>query len=142
MKILTEIKEITTKCSGIGGIYLRWVNERGGIDQWYFQGNYISDLNEKSITSYEIFIDDLLNQTKNFEVIDKLYTAAIRINTTFDKDNAEGFRQFFSSKMVEMFYGLGVWKRVIVSKETFDVQKMKPLGKLTALVLLPILYNE
>jgi len=141
MKILTEIKEITTHCADIEGVYLCWKNDSSGIDQWYFQGNISEDFTNENIVSYEKFIDDLLNQTKNLEVINKDYNEGIRINTHFEKENAEGFKQLFRSKMVKMYIN-SVWYRVDIEKESFDVQKNKPYGRLTAVVRLPIKYIE
>lgn len=141
MKILTEIKTIKVQCSSVEGVYLRWKNDLGGIDQWYFQGNISQDFATEDTVSYEVFIDNLLNQTKNIEVINKEQSCVYRINTRFDKDNAEGFRQLFRSKMVEM-YVVDTWYRVDVEKETFDVQKQQPYGRLTAIVKLPLIYTE
>ena len=139
-KILTEILTIDISTCNTTGVYLRWVNEVGFIDQWLFQGNIIQDSSITDTVKFQKFIDDLTGVTENFKVINKTRSDGLQVFTTFDKDNAEGFRQLFSSTHVEMYVD-GTFYRVDVVKESFEVQKHKTLGRVALQVVLPLIYS-
>jgi len=140
-KILTEVLTIDISACNATGVYLRWKNEVGFIDQWLFQGNIIQDSSITDTVQYQKFIDDLTDVTENFKVISKTRSDGLRVFTTFEKDNAEGFRQMFSSTHVQMYVD-GTFYRVDVVKESFEVQKDKNLGRLSLQVVLPLIYSQ
>jgi len=82
-KILTEIKTIEISNCTVPGVYLRWKNDFGFIDQWLFQGNIKQEVSITDSVAYQNYIDDLLGVTKNFEVINKGINTGLRIFTTF-----------------------------------------------------------
>ncbi len=138
-KILTEILNIKTECVNSQPVYLRWVNDLGGVDQWLFQGNSSTEATVTNTVSYEKFIDNLLGVKSNFKIINKDYTQSLKVNTTFEKENAEGFMQLMRSKEIQMLVGSD-WYDVDFIKEIFDVQANKPYGRISGYVRQPIKY--
>lgn len=126
------------------GIYLRWVNDYGGIDSWYFSGN-IAELPQVENTQYsQKWIDDLLPETENFEVLSKQYKENIRVFTTFKKENSEGFKQLIRSRQIEMLTDLAndTWVRVDVAVESFTVEQQGAYGKIAIQIVPPEIYTK
>ncbi len=137
MTKLTETLKIKVISECVEGIYLRWRNDYGGHDHWLFTGN-IRDF--PRISNEAVFsktIDDLAGARSNFEVIRKEFEDGLSIFTTFEKKNAEGFKQLIRSKEVQMWDGLDFYT-VRVTQPAMVVEKDKPYGRLS----LRLLFNE
>lgn len=118
------------------GVFLRWINDMGGVDSWYFTGN-IAQLPQVDNTNYFLnFIDDLLNETSNFEIISKEYKENLRVYAIFKKENAEGFKQLIRSKSIEMLVG-STYFNVDVVLESFTVERHSNMGKIAIQIVLP-----
>lgn len=114
----------------------------GGIDAYYFNGN-VAELPQASDAQYsQKWIDDLLSETENFEVLSKNYTENIRCYSTFLKENSEGFKQLLRSRQIEMLTDVttDTWIRVDVIAESFTVEKNGSYGKIAIQVVLPETY--
>jgi len=137
MAILTEKKKINVIDACTDGVYLRWLNDIGGYDYWYFDGNTKEQpkVSDEQIISKPI--DDVKGVRSNFEVLKKKYEEGIAIFTSFEKKNAEGFRQLLRSKEVQMYDGVG-FNAVFISGFTFQLEKHKPYGKIS----LTLVFNE
>ena len=137
--ILTEVLtwEVDNACND--GVFLRWENDYGGVDQWYFKGNVAEKPTVGNVAYFEKYIDDLLDTTSNFEIINKTYSERISVSTTFDKANSEGFKQLIRSKQIEM-YVLGVWYQIDVKATSFNVEAFAPFGKISLDLIPPKKY--
>lgn len=134
VKQLIEVQDV---CDN--GIYLRWINDYGGIDQYYFTGNIAELPQVDNVNYFEKYIDDLLNETGNFEVISKDFKENIRCFAKFDKENSEGFKQLIRSRSIEM-YVLGEWVKIDVALESFVVERYGSFGKIAIQIILPKIY--
>ena len=137
--ILTEKKTIVYQDCVKDGIFLRWENDYGAIDQWLFEGNIKKDATIKELIIAEKFIDELSGVTANFEVIKKEYEAGISIFTSFEKCNLEGFLQLLRSKNIEMLIGTDYYK-IDVQKKSLIWEKDKPFGKIELNIIPPKTY--
>jgi hypothetical protein len=129
--------DIQTPCSG--GVYLRWENDYGGMDSWYFDGNNSAAIEQSNQEYFHNYVEELADVTKNFETLSLDYGENIRCKTMFDKANAEGFKQLLRSKNIQMYSG-GDWYTVAVMAESFILERNKPTGKLDIQVILPKTY--
>lgn len=139
---LTEFITVDVQDVCGDGVYLRWVNDYGGVDTWYFSGNK-AELPAVENTQYsQKWIDDLLTETENFEVLSKEYKENIRVFTTFRKGNSEGFKQMIRSRQIEMLadFDNDTWVRVDVTVESFTVEKQGAYGKIAIQIVLPETY--
>jgi len=137
--VLTEVLPFTVDESCGDGIFLRWENDSGAVDQWYFKGNIAENPEIGDAIYFEKYVDDLLNTTSNFEVTQKSYAESITAYAEFDKDNAEGFKQLMRSRQIEM-YVLGVFYQIDIRVVNFNVKKYNPFGKITIEIILPKKY--
>ena len=137
--IISEILTIEIRDVCSGGVYLRWENDLGGMDQWYFDGNNLSLPEQVSQEYYDKYVDELADVTQNFEVLDIEYAENISCKTMFHKDNAEGFKQLLRSKNIEMYSG-GDFYKVAVLPESFTLERNKPYGKMDIQIILPKTY--
>lgn len=122
------------------GIFLRWQNDYGGQDQWYFSGNYAELVQQSNVEYFEPYNDELADLTVNIETVNIDWTETKRVYTFFDKENKEGFKQLLRSKNVQM-YDSGEWVNVGVQLESILIEKLKPVGKLQIQVILPKVYT-
>ena len=136
--IITEILpiDVIDACSGV---YLRWINDLGGIDQWLFTGNETQLIEKSDVVYFEPYIDELADQTENFKALSFDYNETLKIYTTFDKANAEGFKQLVRSRSIQMLLN-DEWYSVGVALDNFNVQKTNPYGKITLQIVTPKKY--
>ena len=139
MEVISEILTIEVQEVCSGGVYLRWENDYGGMDQWYFDGNNASLPEQTNQEFFDKYLDELVDETQNFEVMDIEYTENLRCKTMFHKDNAEGFKQLLRSKNIEM-YKNGDFYTVGVIAEAYTEERLKPYCKLDIQVILPKTY--
>ena len=140
--MLTISEELTITVEDVcgEGVYLRWQNDYGGIDQYYFTGN-IADLIEQSNTEYfEPYVEDLATSTENIKTVSVGFNKTKRVYAVFDKANKEAFEQLVRSKQIEMYIN-STWYRVGVQLETMQIEKMKTMGKITLQVVPPKTYT-
>jgi len=140
MTVISEVLTIEIEklvCSG--GVYLRWENDDSGMDQWYFDGNTAELPEQTGQEFFDKYLDELVDETQTFEVLDVGYTENKRCKTMFHKDNVEGFKQLLRSKNIEM-YKDSLWFKVAVVPEMFVLERFSPYGKLDIQVILPKTY--
>lgn len=125
-----------SKCDGI---YMRWENDLAGYDYWLFSGNERDRIRSGTRESFEPFIEDIENETGNFEILKKRFEKTIRVFTSFPKNNAEGFNQLARSRFVEMWHDDKWWK-VDVDINSLSVSKFQPYGKCSLDITIPNTY--
>jgi len=138
-QVVSEILTIEIQGVCSGGVFLRWENDMGGMDQWMFDGNTSTDVQISAQEYFEKYVEELVNETTNFELISLEYSEVLKAKTMFDKVNAEGFKQLLRSKNIQMFVG-ATWWTVGVVLESFILERHKSYGKLNIQVVLPKTY--
>lgn len=138
-QVISEILTIEVQNVCSGGVFLRWENDMGGMDQWMFDGNTSTDVQISAQEYFEKYVEELVNETTNFELISLEYSEVLKAKTMFDKANAEGFKQLLRSKNVQMLVG-ATWWTVGVMVDLFILERHKSYGKLNIQVVLPKTY--
>lgn len=136
--VLTE-KILITEKPPRTGVYLRWENDLAGYDYWLFSGNEIDVINARTNDRFHPYKDEIEDETDNFEILRKEFNESIRLFTSFEKCNKEGFKQLARSRKVDMFHKDKWWK-VDVSMRDFTISKHQPYGKCSIDVILPKKY--
>jgi len=136
---LTEYLQIDVQDTCGDGLYLRWINDLGGIDTWYFSGNIAELPQVENVQYFEKFVDNLLNERENTRVLSKEYRENIKCYTTFKKENSEGMKQLLRSRCIQMLV-LSEWYLVDVVAESFTVEKHGGFGKMAIQIVLPKKY--
>lgn len=137
--VLTEVLNIAVSDTCQSGVFLRWQNDYGGVDQWLFNGNMSEKVSISDVEYFEKNIDDLVDERSNFEVIRKTFAEGKTVYTTFDKTNTEGFKQLLRSRFIQMYIA-GEWYQVDVNLVSMNVEEFMPFGKLTIDIVLPKIY--
>ncbi len=135
---LTEEKVITVK-DNCGGVYLKWQNDLGGEDYYLFEGNQVENFTSRTEEKFDYYKDEILNETDNFEILRKRFEEGLTVFATFDKDNAESFKQLARSHVVEMFMDGNFW-RVDVNVLSYNVSQRGAYGKISLRIVLPNKY--
>lgn len=111
----------------------------GGMDQWMFDGNTSTDVQISAQEYFEKYVEELVDETSNFELLSLDYSEVLKAKTMFPKENEEGFKQLLRSKNVQMLVG-STWWTVGVALESLQIERNKSYGKLNIQVILPKTY--
>lgn len=141
MEVLTETIYFTVEDACQEGLYIRWQNDYGGIDQYYFHGNVSHLPSQGGVEYFSPYIDDLVDEVGNFEVIKKEYAEGMKCFAYFDKENAEAFKQLMRSKEVH-WYNIDTWIKVDVIVDSFVVEAFGGRGKIAIKVIFPTKYTK
>jgi len=135
MPIVTEQLTIKTKKACEPVVYLRWENDYGGLDYYAFTGNIIDMPQVTNQIYFDKQVDELLNETSNFETVSKIYDESLRCHGSFEKENAEGMKQLIRSRQIQMYHS-GDWLQVDVQLISFQVERNKLLGRIALKVII------
>jgi hypothetical protein len=135
MPIVTEQLKIKTQKACEPVVFLRWENDYGGVDYYAFKGNIVDIPQVTNQIYFDKQIDQLLNETSNFETVSKQYDESLRCSGSFEKENAEGMKQLIRSKQIEMYHN-SKWLQVDVQLISFQVERNKLLGRIALKVII------
>ncbi|GEM_PF-3943740 len=134
MTYVTEKIKIRVDRNCREGIYLKWENDYGAVDQYFFDGNITQQAVVDETQYFDQNVDDLDGVTENFEVVSKKYDESYTCFATFDKRNIEAFRQLIRSRNIFRWDDPD-WLRVDVQLVSFVCEKDKPYGKIQLKVI-------
>jgi len=138
--VRTEELDIKIECCQYADpIFLRWKNDLGGVDQWLFDKEVNESPEVQTINSYEKPLENIRYGDK-LVVTEKRYNKVLIANTTFEKINAEGFRQMLRSECVEILDDnddLTSFVKVDIELSNWNLKNTADYGKLTIKIKYP-----
>lgn len=94
-----NIQKIESDC----GVYLKFLNSKGGYSYWKFDSIYKGLLNPKTIDDFAGKYDNLQNLTATSHIFGKTATQTFQVNTTFEMEDAPTLSDLTLSPSVWMY---------------------------------------
>lgn len=109
-KLNLYIQKVESDC----GVYLKWINSKGGYSYWKFDSVYRGDISTKVIEEFAGNYDNLQNLSSTSYILGKTAEQTLRLTTNF-----EGI---YSSYLSDLFTSPSVW--MYTHNEPFQKQEV------------------